>query len=328
MEVLREPPEASSFVPLIEHQSTTPASFYSGPPVLHYYSDRSKVRILQREIDNAPAFAPLFQNAQSVEQRAANGEAQSNGDSDPQKVVDEVDIWVTSEYALRSDATVVWLTLLCSKLFLYSSTAAAGVAIPYRSISLHAIQTLPAPSPESSEQGVYMQLLASTEEPSSEDLEPDSLSVTMIPTASAPPAPTTTEPDPELATEDKPEQTPVQALFNALSECANLHPDPIEDGEEDDEGVSRLIRSGLAMPGDSSGGLPPPMPGSGGWITAENMHEFVDEDGNWIQDEDERAETEEGQGLGPGAGTVRGRDDDEVEGNGDVEDETKWQRIS
>lgn len=99
MDVLREPPNASSFIPLAEHQSATPVSFYTGPPVLHYHSDRSKVRVLQRELDSAPAFAPLFQNANTAAQTTSNGDGQSNGDSesDTQKVAEEVDVWVTSE---------------------------------------------------------------------------------------------------------------------------------------------------------------------------------------------------------------------------------------
>ena len=69
------------------------------------------------------------------------------------------------------------------------------------------------------------------------------------------------------------------------------------------------------------------MPGSGGWITAENVGDFFDEEGNY------RA----GESLGEGAGRVRGREeeDDEDEGglegaNGNGEnheiEETKWRR--
>jgi len=65
------------------------------------------------------------------------------------------------------------------------------------------------------------------------------------------------------------------------------------------------------------------MPGSGGWITAENVSEYFDEEGNW------RGARE---GLGEGAGSVRRReeDDGEVNGHGGVEEmegeETKWRR--
>jgi nucleotide-sensitive chloride channel 1A len=212
-----------------------------------------------------------------------------------------------------------------SKLFLYSNTALAGVSIPYPSISLHAIQSLPEPS-VGEQQGVYMQLESSKEPSGAEDLEPESISVTVIPTAAAPPA-VATENDPA---EDKPEQTPVQAMFTALSNCSNLHPDPADPEEEEYDGGSRLIQAGLAFPGAADGGLPPAMPGSGGWITAENMHEFVDEDGNWIENENENDDAEEtGEPLGPGAGSIRTREDGAAAGDNDAQvDETKWRRTS
>lgn len=169
-----------------------------------------------------------------------------------------------------------------------------------------------------------MQLIPSTTI-SDDDDAPDTVSLTIIPTASAPPpstAPTANEDD-ALESEDKPEQTPAQAFFTALSDCSNLHPDP--DNEEDEEGGSRLMQAGLAIPGNSDGSLPPPMPGSGGWITAENMHEFIDEDGNFIMDDDEEVEEgDEGEQLGPGAGTVRSHPDDD--GKDGSTDDTKWQR--
>ena len=178
-----------------------------------------------------------------------------------------------------------------------------------------------------------------------EDEEPESISLTIIPTASAPPqvastASGTTETG--LEGEDEEEQTPVQAMFNALSACSNLHPDPVEPGDEDEDaqgGQSRLFAAGLAMPGVSDGGLPPAMPGSGGWITAENMHEFVDEDGNFVGGDEEMGDEdgegeEENEPLGPGAGTVRQRGEDQEHQNGGSVDgaggtageETKWRR--
>lgn len=68
--------------------------------------------------------------------------------------------------------------------------------------------------------------------------------------------------------------------------------------------------------------LPPPMPGSGGWITAENVGELFDEEGNWRGG---------GEALGEGAGSVRRREeeDDGVDGDGDPggeAEETKWRR--
>ena len=66
------------------------------------------------------------------------------------------------------------------------------------------------------------------------------------------------------------------------------------------------------------------MPGSGGWITAENMDQYFDGEGNWIGGDDDEDEKNEGETLGPGAGTVRTRE----EGDEDTTDETKWQRTS
>ena len=131
---------------------------------------------------------------------------------------------------------------------------------------------------------------------------------------------------------------PVQDLYAALSACANLHPDPATPGSEDEIGEDRgpniMFEGDAGAPFTTLGGaggqqtaLPPPMPGSGGWITAENVNEYFDEEGNW-----------RGQSLGEGAGSVRRREDDDGGGDdgegqevtgeevvGDGE-EAKWRR--
>ena len=88
------------------------------------------------------------------------------------------------------------------------------------------------------------------------------------------------------------------------------------------------------MPARQEEGLPPPMPGSGGWITAENVGEWFDAEGNF------RGGGGGGGGeLGEGAGVVRGREegDGDVDGdgvgeggveNGGGEGETKWRRTA
>lgn len=125
----------------------------------------------------------------------------------------------------------------------------------------------------------------------------------------------------------------MQALYTALSDCADLHPDPATPGSHDDP-------PNISFEGDPDNApyvsldnhgqqtaLPPPMPGSGGWITAENMNEFFDEEGSWRGGE---------ASLGEGAGSVRRREDEDgvADGTGrstenrdgeDVE-ETKWRR--
>lgn len=100
MEALRTPPEASAFVTLAEHQSRTPSSFHSGPPVLHYHSQRCKVVILQRDLIATPAL-----NALRGEHVPANGstEAAQEPDQDGEGIeiaIDGVDTWVTSEWVL------------------------------------------------------------------------------------------------------------------------------------------------------------------------------------------------------------------------------------
>lgn len=105
----------------------------------------------------------------------------------------------------------------------------------------------------------------------------------------------------EAASEGTP--NPIQEIFSAMNECADLHPDPNGSDDDDEEEDRYEIDA----------------PGAGGWITAENMHEFTDEDGNFT-----------GMGrLGSGAGTVRSR---ELEGKDDTNglngdgDEAKWRR--
>lgn len=111
-----------------------------------------------------------------------------------------------------------------------------------------------------------------------------------------------------LQPEDPPNDSATDAaeqLYTAVSACADLHPDP-DDDDDDQE--------------------PEPEPGAGGWITADNMHEFMDENGEFRMPEG---------GLGAGAGSVRTADqfddadggDEEVDGEG-PSDETKWRRTS
>ena len=153
-----------------------------------------------------------------------------------------------------------------------------------------------------------------------DDHDPDgSAAFTLIPSSTS----TSSQPAPVLdgAADNQTNASPIQDLFSAVSACANLHPDPASPSSSAADGVEGEEPPAIAY--ESVDGLPPAMPGSGGWITADNMHEFFDEEGNW-----------RGEGLGPGAGIVRGRDEEdeeEAQTNGDGEsadgpDETKWRR--
>lgn len=111
MEVFRNPPEPSSFIPLAEHQSHTPASFYSGPPILHHLSERCKIVILEEELNKSTALNGLRPNASVAE--AVNGTSASEAstsatatstdgaDGNKEIVIDGVDVWVTSEYGFK-----------------------------------------------------------------------------------------------------------------------------------------------------------------------------------------------------------------------------------
>ena len=119
--------------------------------------------------------------------------------------------------------------------------------------------------------------------------------------------------------------TGIQPLYDAITNCSNLHPDPAmdDDTEMEDGSDSRIVFEGnvgyegaSGLPGvqigATDGGLPPPFPGSGGWITADNVNEYFDADGNWIG--------EGGAQLGGGAGRVRTHDEADQGVNGHAEE--------
>jgi chloride channel, nucleotide-sensitive, 1A len=107
MEILREAPNINSFIPLSDHQSTTPASFYSGPPVLHFHSSRCKVLILERDLSLSAPLAALAPDALHAQELGANGHrlnAHTNSEDnmaeeDGQRLIEDVEVLVTSQYA-------------------------------------------------------------------------------------------------------------------------------------------------------------------------------------------------------------------------------------
>ena len=156
----------------------------------------------------------------------------------------------------------------------------------------------------------------------------DTISLTLVPSTSGLIAELTSSSTAGSSSQSTGESA-IQSLFAAVSACANLHPDPASPSSSADLDVDQtpaLDYETLSTTG-AAGGLPPSMPGSGGWITADNIDNFYDEEGNW------RA-----GGLGPGAGLVRTReydgnedaDDVVAAGNGhdagDSTEETKWRR--
>ncbi|KAL9019641.1 MAG: hypothetical protein Q9185_003106 [Variospora sp. 1 TL-2023] len=318
MEVLHAAPTEGHFTPLSTHQSQTPFSFYSGPPVLHHHSPAASLVIGSSDLKNNAAFASFALSSEGQSNGTTQGSADRPGNGEDREVrIEGVDVWVTS-----------------NKFLLFSPTLSTGLSIPYPSISLHAVQRSPEPS-------LILQLLSS---PGSQfdDHDPDgTISLIIIPASeypqantgahhiadASPPAPTPQEPS-EAEEANAPEPRPSDAisqLFSALSACADLHPDPtstsdidVDDTHDPDYLSHDADTDALYTQID---GLPPPMPGSGGWITAENVGDFFDEEGNFRGG---------GAGLGDGAGSVRVRNEvEDVDVNGvrdGGEDETKWRR--
>ncbi|KAM3509036.1 hypothetical protein MY10362_000825 [Beauveria mimosiformis] len=293
---IRTPPSLADFLPLAEYQSQTPESFVDGKPVLHLH------------IVGAAASAPKEQVAGgALAVFPADSPVAAAADADAEELVEQqVDVYVTSE-----------------TFTIFSPAAEAGVSIPYPSISIHAIKQLP-----SSSHAVWMQLELS-DGASSDDDNFRLIELTIVPPATS---------DTDTASK----------LYEAIATCSNLHPDPAgaaDDDDDDNDYQDRIVFEGSAerhealegfqgvLRGAADGGLPPPMPGSGGWITAENVGEYFDDEGNWIGPGAEvGGEEEDAAELGEGAGRTRARDEIEVHeginGHGAEEDaESKRQRV-
>ena len=143
--------------------------------------------------------------------------------------------------------------------------------------------------------------------PSDDDEFPDPVELMLLsaPSSSNDTSSTTDAPGPTA-----PEVDAVQALYDAVSACSDLHPDENADDDSDDGMDDRIVFeseaggdslgyesiTGLpgAFAGATDGGLPPPFPGSGGWITAENVDQFFDKDGQFIGDKKDQ-ENEDGK---------------------------------
>lgn len=142
-----------------------------------------------------------------------------------------------------------------------------------------------------------MQLDGLTELPD-EDEFPDPVELILLPPPAQPVEATGNPDDAEAQSEA------VKALYKAVSACSDLHPDELQSGDESEDGMDDRIVfegnvgyegiSGLPGPiqGASDGGLPPPFPGSGGWITAENVDQFFDKDGNYLNSKEGDEEKE------------------------------------
>ncbi|KAF2191813.1 hypothetical protein K469DRAFT_555597 [Zopfia rhizophila CBS 207.26] len=155
-----------------------------------------------------------------------------------------------------------------------------GVSIQYPSIALHATMKW-----KSGVEALYMNLSLNDAQRVNDEDDIEILELTVLP--------------PYYDT--SPETACIKEIYHAMNSCADLHPDPDVSDDVEEEGEDDA-------------------PGAGGWITAENMHEFTDENGNI---------TFPGGALGAGAGIVRPREDNGVNGANGVDgtdEETKWRR--
>jgi nucleotide-sensitive chloride channel 1A len=150
-----------------------------------------------------------------------------------------------------------------SVILFQSTPSSVGVSIPYPSLALHATMKY-----KTTIEALYVNISLNDAESVNEDDDIHMLEITLLPPSYT----------------SKPTETCITELFTALNTCADLHPDP-DASDDDAEDV-----------------LDDTAPGASGWITAENMDEYMDENGNF-------SGMVIGEELGPGAGTVRGRED-------------------
>ena len=113
METVHHPPSQSDFVPLSQHQSQTPASFYDGPAILYHQSSSCTLKISKHDLKATTAFVGLAPGAKSTDAGQVNGHSDAtltNGEHDVghadederseevEVEIHNVDVWVTSEY--------------------------------------------------------------------------------------------------------------------------------------------------------------------------------------------------------------------------------------
>lgn len=166
-------------------------------------------------------------------------------------------------------------------IFFQNSPTPTGVSIPYPSIALHATMKY-----KSTVEALYMNLSLNDADTVNDEEDIHTLELTVLP--------------PNYAS--SPDTACIKDIFSAMNTCADLHPDP---DASDDDGGDEFDETA---------------PGASGWITAENMDEYMDEEGNF-------AGMVIGEDLGPGAGTVRQRDEGDG-ANGTNGHEDKYYRTA
>ncbi|KOS17132.1 Protein LOT5 [Escovopsis weberi] len=287
----------SDYVSLGTYQSTTPASFTDGRPVMHLSAAGVHAFIPQSQCDRLQIFEPRADSAALFGWSKEEEEEQGHGGATAHE---SLDVFITSK-----------------SFILFNMRLTAGVHIPYNLISIHGLKKV------GDKQSVWIQLdIGHVDD--DDDYEPVEL--------------TLMEPEPQAQPSDNPETPTAARLFQAIADCSDLNPDPSPADAPDPDGADdRILIERSAehealegfrgvLRGAADGGLPPPLPGSGGWITADNLHEYFDKDGRWKGDGENGAAIEvemEGEGAGAGdedeeeTGEAEGADDAAGEGAGE-----------
>lgn len=281
MEAVTSAPKLSEYTALKEYEEQTPSTYYSAAkPVLHLYAPQVDIIL--------PGPEASIKLAALLDTSPANGingsESQTNGHGQQQRV--KADVFVDSS------ALSIW-------------TGSKGVRIEYPTIGIHGISTLSSEGPTS--RALFVQLNLYDQETSNSDDTVEIADVLIVPSVPATSSEEAT-PHEHLTTAGLSNEDAVKALYEAVSNCQNLHPDPQEDGDEDSEQQPAL---GTAGP-----------PGDGGWITSENMAQFMDSNGNFVG----FGNTEAGDEGSAVAGTRRTRDEEEERFEDAEDGETKWRR--
>ncbi|OHF01795.1 hypothetical protein CORC01_02986 [Colletotrichum orchidophilum] len=288
---IRAPPSLGDFTPIEEHQAQTPETFFGGKPVLYFHHEGAKAWIPASQKGSLAVFPADASTTASAPDGTTLREITE------ELVEQQVSVFVTSE-----------------NFTIFSPAQGAGVQIPYPSISIHAVKQVGTISEGIPLQAIWMQLQLADGGDGDDDF--DTIDLTLIPAVTAG------------------AQADIQKFYDAISACSDLHPDPVD--EEDEEEDGRIIFEGEHEPvegyegvlyGAPDGGLPPAFPGSGGWITAENVHEHFDADGNWIGQNGHQDEVDEGGQLGEGAGRVRDHDEANNGVNGHDDPDNKRPRV-
>ncbi|KXS99048.1 hypothetical protein AC578_6940 [Pseudocercospora eumusae] len=205
--------------------------------------------------------------------------------SDGNLNIEGVDVWVTSRHLL-----------------LYTPAASSGLQVSYQAITITAQDGA----------DVLLELNLSHADTADEDIQYVQLRLfaTRIEHHATTTAETETQSGANGTTSHNDTAT---ALWKAISDCQELNPDPVANGEEGEDGEMEFDETA---------------PGATGWITSENMADFMDENGNFrmpagmavIGGEEEQQEP-----LGEGAGRSRTAAELDAEEGADGDD-AKWQR--